>query len=99
MARYIDASKIKFSGETLKDDNEIYVRLSDVKKAIEQTPAVDVVEVKRGHWINAPICGEAVCGCSVCDYYSRIRAHNGKVFQKYCPHCRAKMDGDEMCHE
>ena len=48
MARYIDANKIVFVGDSFKDEsNETYVGLSDVRKAIEQTPTADVVEVVR----------------------------------------------------
>ena len=48
MARYIDASKIKLTGMTFKDvNNEVYFSLTDIRKAIEQTPTEDVVEVVR----------------------------------------------------
>lgn len=48
MPRYIDANKIKLTGLTFSDvNNEVYFGLSDVRKAIEQTPTADVVEVVR----------------------------------------------------
>ena len=48
MARYIDENKIKFNGFTFEDaDKEVYIRLSDVRQAIAQTPTEDVVEVVR----------------------------------------------------
>lgn len=48
MPRYIDANKIKLTGITFSDvNNEVYFSLSDVRKAIEQTPTADVVEVVR----------------------------------------------------
>lgn len=48
MPRYIDANKIKLTGLTFEDiNNEVYFSLSDVRKAIEQTPTADVVEVVR----------------------------------------------------
>lgn len=48
MPRYIDVNKIKFSGESFNDaDGDVLVYLSDVRKAIEQTPTADVVEVVR----------------------------------------------------
>ena len=48
MSRYVDVTKIKFIGDTFNDDdNEVYVKLSDVKQAIDQTPTADVVEVVR----------------------------------------------------
>ena len=48
MTRYIDESKIKFTGDTYTDENkDVYIKLSDVRQAIAQTPAADVVEVVR----------------------------------------------------
>lgn len=48
MPRYIDPSKIKLTGLTFEDiNNEVYFSLSDIRKAIEQTPTADVVEVVR----------------------------------------------------
>ena len=48
MARYIDINEIKFTGAVFEDrDGEIYIKLSDVKQSIEQTPTADVVEVVR----------------------------------------------------
>ncbi|MBQ2968689.1 MAG: hypothetical protein IJE10_11305 [Clostridia bacterium] len=48
MARYIDINEIKFTGAVFEDrDGEIYIKLSDVKQSIEQTPTADVVEVIR----------------------------------------------------
>lgn len=44
MTRYIDANKIKLTGLTFEDINhEVYFSLSDIRKAIEQTPTADVV--------------------------------------------------------
>jgi hypothetical protein len=46
--RYIDVNNIKFTGMTFKDvNNEVYFSLTDIRKAIEQTPTADVVEVIR----------------------------------------------------
>ena len=55
MARYIDESEIKFTGYTFADvNNEVYVKVEDVRKAIAQTPTADVAEVVRckdcKHW-------------------------------------------------
>lgn len=48
MTRYIDVDKIKFSGESFNDtDGDALVSLSNVRKAIEQTPTAEVVEVVR----------------------------------------------------
>ncbi len=46
--KYIDVSKIKFSGQTFTDENkDVYIKLSDVVRAVEQMPAEDVEEVVR----------------------------------------------------
>lgn len=48
MERYIDANKIKLTGLPFSDvNNEVYFSLTDIRKAIEQTPTADVVEVVR----------------------------------------------------
>lgn len=93
MTRYIDVDKIKFSGESFNDaDGDALVSLSDVRKAIEQTPIADVVEVKHGYWTYV-YTGEELLGtdaefnelCSVCGETSVIAS-------EYCPYCGAKMD-------
>lgn len=51
MARYIDVEKIKLTANTMVDDSgEVYVALSDVRKAIALAPTADVApraEVKE----------------------------------------------------
>lgn len=46
MPKYIDPSKIRLNAVGTVDDNgDILVSVRDVKKAIEQTPAADVMEI------------------------------------------------------
>ena len=99
MARYIDMDEIKFTGEAFEHrNNEIYVKLSDVKQSIEQTPTADVVEVRHGEW-RPPLgdygsgwnCGgviKQILGCSCCGHFYQNGPYN------YCPNCGAKMDGE-----
>ena len=47
MARYIDAEKIRITAQTVNEDGDALVSLADVRRAIEQTPTADVVEVVR----------------------------------------------------
>jgi hypothetical protein len=48
MRRYINTDNIRITANTVKDENgEVFVSLTDVRKAIEQTPTADVVEVVR----------------------------------------------------
>ena len=104
MARYIDMNEIKFTGEVFEDrNNEIYIKLSDVKQSIEQTPTADVVEVVHGenistiHPVDEFVCSE--CGI-VLEGWTRVVTDedDGDLFYyeyefKYCPNCGAKMDG------
>lgn len=46
--RYIDVNKIRLTGLPFEDVNHnVYFSLSDIIRAIEQTPIADVVEVVR----------------------------------------------------
>ena len=74
MTRYIDINEIKFTGAVFEDrDGEIYIKLSDVKQSIEQTPTADVVEVvrckdcKHGHWNQETCHGKCVHYCDLTD--------------------------------
>ena len=87
---YINVKDIKLTTETFIDnDGEIYVPLSEVRKAIALTPAADVQEVRHGKWIERRIpndTGTLVFVCSVC---------SGKqewVKRNFCPNCGAQMD-------
>ena len=89
MARYIDVDKI--DTEKAYKRNEIYYRNS-FKSGVASTlhllakmPTVDVVEVKRGKWLN--IVYTQRYRCSLCGN----EAYFGK--DKFCSECGAKMDG------
>lgn len=94
MARYIDINEIKFTGAVFEDrDGEIYIKLSDVKQSIEQTPTADAVEVKHGEWIDDGDCFH----CSVCNKTYQLGSlqtiYDVKRCWQYCANCGAKMDG------
>lgn len=101
--RYIDANKIKLTGITFSDvNNEVYFSLSDVRKAIEQTPTEDVVEVRHAYWKETTHITESkrrreihskLYNCSYCD------APNGRKKSNYCHWCGAKMDGERKEQE
>lgn len=60
-------------------------------RAIDSVPPVDAVPVRRGQWIPCrPLGDHAPEGymCSVCHV-------GGWEKTNYCPHCGAKMDGDD----
>lgn len=79
MARYIDAEKIDFS--MLKNDFD----RARAKVMVMATPTADVVEVKRGKWLN--IIFTQRYECSLCGN----EIYFGK--DKFCSECGAKMDG------
>ena len=59
-----------------------------VCKAINDLPSADVVERKRGEWIDAgqyPFDACSLCGCNV-DSYEEYN---------YCPNCGADMRGKD----
>lgn len=56
-----------------------------VEQVVEDTPTVDVVEVKRGKWLN--IIFTQRYECSLCGN----EIYFGK--DKFCSECGAKMDG------
>ena len=90
MARYIDADKFM---EELNDAqiefDEHYKGLGKAKVMLSLQPTADVVEVKRGHWIEDEVC---VYTCSECGF-TFTSADNISEF-KFC-RCGAKMDGKE----
>lgn len=89
MRRYIDPDNIKFTGPVAYDnENNAYVRLSDVKQLITQTPSSDVVKVRHGKWkvvYRNKIA--TVYECSECGHLTFGTSN-------YCI-CGAKMDGKD----
>jgi hypothetical protein len=48
MPKYIDVKNVRLTAVgKVDEDGDIYVSVRDVKRALEQTPAADVVEVVR----------------------------------------------------
>jgi hypothetical protein len=108
--RYIDVNNIKFTGMTFKDvNNEVYFSLTDIRKAIEQTPTADVVEVRHGEWeikseihqMLDDVDEELYVECPFCKrtFYVPYEFEDEKILAyarenyPYC-NCGAKMDGE-----
>lgn len=99
MGRYIDVDKIRITAQTENEDGDALVSLSDVRKAIEQTPTADVAEVRHAYWKETTHITESkrhreihskLYNCSYCD------APNGRKKSSYCHWCGAKMDGNRQ---
>ena len=93
MPRYFDADKIELKGISVFDQNlEMLIPLSDVRKALQMTPTVDVQEVRHGRWISNDLSGyKWAYYCSECGW---VDGYPFNDRHKYCPHCGAKMDGE-----
>ena len=91
MSRYIDADVAKkaICYTCSIHQNGGKCKGCDAVKAIDETSIADVVEVKRGRWVEEPSTYISATGfvCSVCGE----RSPDGAEYP-YCPWCGAKMD-------
>ena len=80
MARYVEVVN---SAEIISE--KLNIPLADLVDVFAEIPAADVVEVKRGEWLN--IIFTQRYRCSLCGneiYFCK---------DKFCSECGAKMDG------
>lgn len=76
-----------------------YIDFDVVSKAVLETPAADVAEVRHGHWYDIIQCEDvAFATCSVCGIRGKVRTNRSEwgiwyVDSSYCPKCGANMDG------
>lgn len=105
MAEYIEREalenelyrRLKFLIAEYGEHDQYTSGFDDAIDQVENFPAADVAPVVHGRWIGKPLCGNANCRCSECGEVFQIHANlHGKVLQKYCPNCGAKMDGEEQ---
>ena len=101
MSRYIDADA--FEREVMFSDDE---DIQDVIYRLRDFPTADVVEQKRGEWIDGLdipkkererhpyvyLHGEKYC--SVCYKEAYFDTDYGQQLFDYCPYCGADMRGD-----
>ena len=82
----------KYGGD-LSQYTEGYLDCAEeARKAVNDAPAADVVEVRHGEWI--PVEGDVIWKCSICDAeISTSWDYENEDMFKYCPCCGAKMDG------
>ena len=88
--KYIKASECeKYFYEHLDD-----VHIAAAMNAIDEMPAADVAPVRHGRWIEE--CEESLYSCSACGTeWITIEGTPKENGMDFCPHCGAKMDGDE----
>lgn len=97
MDDYIDREKIFSIWRSMPAPASV----TSLAAAISQTPAADVVEVRRGRWMTTDAYPHHLY-CSVC---YKTYAKNAKWVNEldlptnYCPNCGALMDGKEDEHE
>ena len=73
---------------------EVYL---SAKRAIKNTPAADVVEVRHGRWVHNEdyeSWAEKYV-CSECNQNAPSDGDYRHSLTNYCPHCGAKMDKEE----
>ena len=67
-----------------------------IASGILSFPTADVAPVVHGEWYLLDDCVNAGLYCSVCSRrVHREEFAYKKLRSKYCPHCGAKMDGDD----
>ena len=99
---YIERDKLYTCIEQFyaQHSNNIVFTRESLEHLIEIFPAADVAPIRHGHWIqrNQIIayyeCSECHCSIDQEPHYNYL--DNIMVFPKYCEHCGAKMDGNEV---
>ena len=80
--------KVSVKGNVL-DDDWVY-------RFVQEFPSIDAV--KHGRWKEVSddmYAGGGAWICSSCHYGFSWKAYSLLPEEKYCPHCGAKMDGEE----
>ena len=97
MPRYIDADKLlarykeRCAGcKETKNYCEHCCDLADVIDDIEDAPTVDLVERKRGKWLDFPV-ADGLLLCLRCSSCGVLRM--GEPLSFFCPWCGADMRG------
>lgn len=74
-----------------------YVQIQTVKTILEDVPPADVVEKRRGEWIEDKSYSgkdKKIYYCSLCNHWQAIknqRQLNQIMYMNYCPFCGAEM--------
>ena len=88
--RLIDANRLRFEASRLfRKDSRI---LDEIDSLVCLMPTVEAVEVKHGRWNIDKSFMPFISTCSQCGATYTV---DGAFDWNYCPHCGAKMDGDQ----
>lgn len=93
--RLIDADALLRKWQDVLNENAdekgtvAYITFELFIDRLKEEPTIDAVPVMHGRWVNNGIPYSMLSGCSVCG------CTYGSSGFRYCPHCGAKMDGDE----
>ena len=92
MAEYIEREALLNELKEERKKGNFVFTSKWIKEIMDNLPAADVVEVKRGEWQKLRrIQGVKYYMCSLCSEMAK-NEHN------YCPNCGAKMDGNEKSY-
>ena len=97
MPRYIDADALI---DDIRKHSESYFADDFAHEWVDKQPSADVQPVRRGHWVY----GEDDYGidgyrCNKCGFFVpwdyTHKSINFIEDYHYCPHCNARMDGEQ----
>ena len=109
MSRYINANDIRKPiyaeednctgiGMTFDEMDAYNDGIDAMIRQIDNVPTADVKEAVRGEWKLTP---QGVIVCSHCgrqalrSYYCGIKISHVQETSNFCPHCGAKMEGEQ----
>jgi hypothetical protein len=99
---YIEREKVQSCLEDLSNqqlignDNDTFISLPQALDIIEELPAADVVEVRRGEWVEKNDCwGDTYYDCTACnESFCLIDGSPVLNLFNFCPNCGADMRGN-----
>lgn len=103
MAEYIEREAVIKLAATNKAVCSCLADIADIKEIVNDVPAVDVEPVRRGKWLKTDAYPHRVY-CSECykTYVTNEEVIQGRGWApvycteaEFCPHCGAKMGGEE----
>ena len=79
-------------------DDELRPTLKSIREFVRNRPAVDAKPVRHAQW-KATNCRGTLCDTYVCsecgNMVTQAEGYTYSCTYNYCPHCGARMDGEE----